>query len=114
MFIPHFVLIIAKLKAVHVARVEKDLREKTSSFDMDLYTTRRAMCALFVLTESTNIQDQITYKGWFSAMDSYTIMAAANHRSRHVRVHHVDKGKDNPLLMEVLSQRPEGAGDVVV
>ncbi len=47
-------------------------------------------------------------------MDSYTIMAAANHRSRHVRVHHVDKGKDNPLLMEVLSQRPEGAGDVVV
>lgn len=27
---------------------------------------------------------------------------------RHVRVHHVDKDKDDPLLREVLSQRPEG------
>lgn len=27
---------------------------------------------------------------------------------RHVRVHHVDKDKDDPLLRDVLSQRPEG------
>ncbi|ROT38847.1 C2H2 type zinc finger domain-containing protein [Sodiomyces alkalinus F11] len=27
---------------------------------------------------------------------------------RHVRVHHVDKHKDDPLLREVLSQRPDG------
>ncbi|PHH72189.1 hypothetical protein CDD80_4718 [Ophiocordyceps camponoti-rufipedis] len=27
---------------------------------------------------------------------------------RHVRVHHVDKDKDDPLLREVLSQRPDG------
>ncbi|TGZ83788.1 hypothetical protein EX30DRAFT_91561 [Ascodesmis nigricans] len=27
---------------------------------------------------------------------------------RHVRVHHMDKDKDDPLLREVLSQRPEG------
>ncbi|KAG6042019.1 hypothetical protein E4U41_007116 [Claviceps citrina] len=27
---------------------------------------------------------------------------------RHVRVHHVDKAKDDPLLREVLSQRPDG------
>ncbi|OBT62383.1 hypothetical protein VE03_08423 [Pseudogymnoascus sp. 23342-1-I1] len=27
---------------------------------------------------------------------------------RHVRVHHVDKDKDDPLLREVLAQRPEG------
>ncbi|KAH7313253.1 hypothetical protein B0I35DRAFT_268318 [Stachybotrys elegans] len=27
---------------------------------------------------------------------------------RHVRVHHVDKNKDDPLLREVLSQRPDG------
>jgi len=27
---------------------------------------------------------------------------------RHVRVHHVDKDKDDPQLREVLSQRPEG------
>jgi len=28
---------------------------------------------------------------------------------RHVRVHHVDKDKDDPALREVLGQRPEGA-----
>ncbi|KAH8202468.1 hypothetical protein TruAng_003368 [Truncatella angustata] len=27
---------------------------------------------------------------------------------RHVRVHHVDKGKDDPQLREVLAQRPDG------
>ncbi|KAL2754703.1 hypothetical protein ACRALDRAFT_1031915 [Sodiomyces alcalophilus JCM 7366] len=27
---------------------------------------------------------------------------------RHVRVHHVDKNKNDPLLREVLSQRPDG------
>jgi len=35
-------------------------------------------------------------------------MGAADHCSRHVRVHHVDKDKDDLLLREVLSQRPEG------
>ncbi|KAL5335106.1 hypothetical protein BJX70DRAFT_410742 [Aspergillus crustosus] len=29
---------------------------------------------------------------------------------RHVRVHHVDKNKDDPALRDVLSQRPEGSG----
>ncbi|KAH7063407.1 hypothetical protein B0J12DRAFT_563064 [Macrophomina phaseolina] len=29
---------------------------------------------------------------------------------RHVRVHHVDKDKDDPQLREVLAQRPEGGG----
>ncbi|KAL4884335.1 hypothetical protein BJY04DRAFT_215304 [Aspergillus karnatakaensis] len=29
---------------------------------------------------------------------------------RHVRVHHVDKNKDDPALRNVLSQRPEGSG----
>lgn len=28
--------------------------------------------------------------------------------ARHVRVHHVDKDKDDPQLREVLAQRPEG------
>ncbi|KAL4898177.1 hypothetical protein BDV59DRAFT_986 [Aspergillus ambiguus] len=28
---------------------------------------------------------------------------------RHVRVHHVDKDKDDPLLRQVLAQRPEGS-----
>lgn len=27
---------------------------------------------------------------------------------RHVRVHHVDKDKDDPQLRDVLSQRPDG------
>jgi hypothetical protein len=31
-----------------------------------------------------------------------------SHSTRHVRVHHVDKDKDDPQLREVLSQRPEG------
>jgi hypothetical protein len=35
-------------------------------------------------------------------------MGAADQCPRHVRVHHVDKDKDDPLLREVLSQRPEG------
>ncbi|CBF89837.1 protein rsrA [Aspergillus nidulans FGSC A4] len=29
---------------------------------------------------------------------------------RHVRVHHMDKNKDDPALRHVLSQRPEGSG----
>lgn len=29
---------------------------------------------------------------------------------RHVRVHHVDKDKDDPLLRDVLAQRPKGSG----
>ncbi|KAL4956697.1 hypothetical protein BDW69DRAFT_192243 [Aspergillus filifer] len=29
---------------------------------------------------------------------------------RHVRVHHVDKNKDDPALRNVLAQRPEGSG----
>ena len=28
--------------------------------------------------------------------------------SRHVRVHHIDKDKDDPKLRDVLSQRPTG------
>ncbi|KAI7970181.1 hypothetical protein EIK77_008408 [Talaromyces pinophilus] len=31
-------------------------------------------------------------------------------RIRHVRVHHVDKDKDDPLLRDVLAQRPKGSG----
>lgn len=30
-------------------------------------------------------------------------------KTRHVRVHHVDKSKDDPALRQVLSQRPEGS-----
>lgn len=29
--------------------------------------------------------------------------------SRHVRVHHVDKDRDDPALREVLAQRSQGA-----
>jgi hypothetical protein len=28
--------------------------------------------------------------------------------ARHVRVHHIDKDKDDPQLRDVLAQRPEG------
>ena len=35
---------------------------------------------------------------------------AADVGGRHVRVHHVDKDKDDPLLREVLAQRIEGLG----
>jgi hypothetical protein len=31
-----------------------------------------------------------------------------NNKNRHVRVHHIDKDKDDPLLRETLSQRAEG------
>ncbi|KAG7404494.1 hypothetical protein Forpe1208_v015904 [Fusarium oxysporum f. sp. rapae] len=27
---------------------------------------------------------------------------------RHVRVHHIDKDKDNPQIRDVLAQRPDG------
>jgi hypothetical protein len=39
----------------------------------------------------------------FSVLDQKLI-----HHIRHVRVHHVDKDKDDAQLREVLSQRPEG------
>ena len=35
-------------------------------------------------------------------------IGVANPISRHVRVHHVDRDREDPQLREVLSQRPEG------
>ena len=31
---------------------------------------------------------------------------------RHVRVHHTDKSRDDPLLRDVLAARPDGSGKV--
>lgn len=44
---------------------------------------------------------------WPAASRSYQNLPA-DHYHRHVRVHHVDKDKDDPLLRDVLSQRPDG------
>lgn len=74
---------------------------------MGLSMIALATSVRFVLCASTNTHGQTIFRGRDTA-------AVSNHtdltlmRYRHVRVHHVDKDKDDPLLREVLAQRPEG------
>lgn len=81
---------------------------------MALCISRQATCVRSVRIESTNIHGQIICKGriflsnlFGSALHTWRY---ADHllSNRHVRVHHVDKDKDDPQLREVLAQRPEG------
>jgi len=44
----------------------------------------------------------------FWILNGIGLLTAFWHVYRHVRVHHVDKDKDDQELRDVLSQRPEG------
>lgn len=79
---------------------------------MALYICLQATSAPFVLIESTNIQGPIICKGAYRPYCSAPIVASSWAdicNNRHVRVHHVDKDKDDPLLRDVLAQVPEGS-----
>jgi hypothetical protein len=69
--------------------------------------TRQATFVHSVLTENINILDQTIFRGEENSLghDDYLLLMID---LRHVRVHHVDKDKDDAQLREVLSQRPEG------
>jgi hypothetical protein len=65
------------------------------------------MYALSVRISNINTPGLITFKG-----ELHTVLGRPSvslTKSRHVRVHHVDKNKDDPELRRVLSQRPEGS-----
>lgn len=87
----------------------------------------RGTCVRFVRTESTSIRGRTICRGmWYfffcasgSGMEmgivrlarstiDHSVVTRLIHDRRHVRVHHVDKDKDDPQLREVLAQRPEG------
>lgn len=55
-----------------------------------------------------NLQRHVTIIWPVSWGSPCTPLLNANRSLRHVRVHHVDKDKDDPLLRDVLSQRPDG------
>jgi len=69
-----------------------------------------ATSARFVLIESINIQGPITCRGEYrqnSCLDDQGRITNIC-RNRHVRIHHTDRDKDDPQLLGVLAQRPEG------
>lgn len=76
------------------------------------YINRRATYALFVRTASTNIPGQTICKGKCVGEHRVSrfckMCAKLTRNDRHVRVHHVDKDKDDAQLRDVLAQRPEG------
>lgn len=59
---------------------------------------------------STSILDRTIYKGQLDERDVVLAREANQTLRRHVRVHHVDRDKDDPMLREVLAQRAEGTG----
>ena len=77
---------------------------------MAWFTTRLAMYVPFVRTSSTGIRGPTIFNGkrksQFQCAHFPLILTNA---PRHVRVHHVDKQKDDPDLRKVLAQRPEGS-----
>jgi hypothetical protein len=92
---------------------------------MASYTIPLATSALSVRIEIIGILGQTTCKGVFSLkptnLAAHLVFCTRGIRTfrvhpsplltshiRHVRVHHVDKSKDDPLLRDVLSQRPDG------
>jgi hypothetical protein len=73
---------------------------------MALSIIRQVMYALSVRISNINTPGQITFKG---ELLLFLAVLQVLTESRHVRVHHVDKSKDDPELRRVLSQRPEGS-----
>lgn len=69
---------------------------------------RRATCAHFVQIGSTSTRARIIYRGTFCGFENCPLSSELIGQHRHVRVHHVDRDKDDPQLREVLAQRPEG------
>ena len=67
------------------------------------------MSVRFAQTESIDIPDLTTFKGEWRR-DTKFDRRWLTRPTRHVRVHHVDKDKDDIALRDVLAQRNEGAG----
>ncbi len=75
---------------------------------MVLCTTVPDTSVLSVRIRSIGIRGRIICKGELNSMVLGARMELMN--DRHVRVHHVEKDKDDAALREVLAQRIEGAG----
>jgi len=60
---------------------------------------------------SIDTLDQTIYNGTSQTfLHNSEVLTVANLRDRHVRVHHVDKDRDDDILRDVLNQRTEGQG----
>ncbi len=75
---------------------------------MDWFMTARAMSVRSVRTKSTDTHVRTICKGELVCISHCSDVCAD--ADRHVRVHHVDKDKEDPQLREVLAQRREGLG----
>lgn len=80
---------------------------------MVLFMIHQDTSARSAPTGNTSTQDQTTSSG--TANPPYLLIQvyllgpfADTYSFRHVRVHHMDKEKDDPQLRDVLAQRPEG------
>lgn len=77
---------------------------------MASYTTPQATSVPSVQTSNTNTRDPTIFNGSCYIRASFNLTSAElTHSHRHVRVHHVDKNKDDPILRQVLAQRPLGS-----
>jgi hypothetical protein len=67
-----------------------------------------------VQNASTDIHGRTIYRGKSSISSGDATCARSRERElikyRHVRVHHVDKDRDDDVLRDVLNQRNEGQG----
>lgn len=70
------------------------------------------MCARSARIESTSTRGRIICRGEYCARSDMVdaIRRLTDDAYRHVRVHHVDKDRDDPELWEVLAKRSEGSG----
>lgn len=75
---------------------------------MAWYIPPPVTCVHSVQIGNINILDQTTYRGARNPGVSIRCEQRVLTGHRHVRVHHLDKDKEDPLLRQVLSQRPEG------
>jgi hypothetical protein len=76
-------------------------------------TTVQAMSALSALSASIDTRDRTICSGMLLNLHEESESRSLTQRltfDRHVRVHHVDKDRDDDILRDVLNQRTEGQG----
>lgn len=73
-------------------------------------TTAQATSAHSVQSASIDIRDRTISNGMCCSRSLESIKLLTDVRNRHVRVHHVNKDRDDNVLRDVLNQRTEGQG----
>jgi hypothetical protein len=73
-------------------------------------TTAQATSVHSVQSASIDIRDRTISNGMCCSRSLESIKLLTDVRNRHVRVHHVNKDRDDNVLRDVLNQRTEGQG----